>query len=208
MKRTEIIKSLIKEGFTEKTLVKFSDKQINDLSQRILGEGVKMIPKDKQQDVEAAKQNKETFVAYEDDVSEEDKNPCWDGYEQVGMKKKNGKRVPNCVPKVDEGETLDVNEVKSWVNFLIDENLTNFTSKKEIMELVSEKLKDSKPKIPEFMTYDKIKDLGTSVETAPAPVKEPGVKPTRNPTRTPYRPTPGKNPKPKAKGLGEDEKEY
>lgn len=24
--------------------------------------------------------------------------PCWDGYKQVGMKKKNGKMVPNCVP--------------------------------------------------------------------------------------------------------------
>lgn len=27
------------------------------------------------------------------------KNPCWDGYEQIGMKKKDGKEVPNCVPK-------------------------------------------------------------------------------------------------------------
>lgn len=27
------------------------------------------------------------------------KDPCWDGYEQVGMKKKKGKPVPNCVPE-------------------------------------------------------------------------------------------------------------
>lgn len=26
-------------------------------------------------------------------------NPCWDGYEMVGWKNKNGKKVPNCVPK-------------------------------------------------------------------------------------------------------------
>ena len=26
------------------------------------------------------------------------KDPCWKGYKQVGMKKKNGKKVPNCVP--------------------------------------------------------------------------------------------------------------
>jgi hypothetical protein len=26
-------------------------------------------------------------------------DPCWDDYEMVGMKKKNGKEVPNCVPK-------------------------------------------------------------------------------------------------------------
>lgn len=28
-----------------------------------------------------------------------DENPCWDGYEQVGMKDQDGKKVPNCVPK-------------------------------------------------------------------------------------------------------------
>ena len=27
------------------------------------------------------------------------KDPCWDGYEQVGMKQKKGKPVPNCVPE-------------------------------------------------------------------------------------------------------------
>lgn len=30
-------------------------------------------------------------------VKEED--PCWDGYTMVGMKEKNGKKVPNCVPE-------------------------------------------------------------------------------------------------------------
>ena len=29
----------------------------------------------------------------------ETENPCWDTHKQVGMKKKNGKMVPNCVPK-------------------------------------------------------------------------------------------------------------
>ena len=27
------------------------------------------------------------------------KNPCWKGYEMVGMKEKGGRKVPNCVPK-------------------------------------------------------------------------------------------------------------
>ena len=27
------------------------------------------------------------------------KDPCWDDYKMVGMKKKGGKTVPNCVPK-------------------------------------------------------------------------------------------------------------
>ncbi len=31
--------------------------------------------------------------------TERDNDPCWETYEQVGMKTKNGKQVPNCVPK-------------------------------------------------------------------------------------------------------------
>lgn len=38
----------------------------------------------------------EQFVA---DLSKDaDDDPCWEGYEAVGMKKKRGKMVPNCVP--------------------------------------------------------------------------------------------------------------
>lgn len=29
--------------------------------------------------------------------------PCWDGYVQYGMKMKNGKQVPNCIPQKSEG---------------------------------------------------------------------------------------------------------
>jgi hypothetical protein len=37
----------------------------------------------------------------------EDKGPCWKGYEMVGMKKKAGKPVPNCVPvKEEKGDRL------------------------------------------------------------------------------------------------------
>tara|TARA_R100001443_G_C3327182_1_gene171497 strand:+ start:120 stop:911 length:792 start_codon:yes stop_codon:yes gene_type:complete len=36
----------------------------------------------------------------------EEQGPCWDGYKQVGMKKKGNKMVPNCVP-VGEGVKQD-----------------------------------------------------------------------------------------------------
>ena len=26
-------------------------------------------------------------------------DPCWKGYEAIGTKRKNGRQVPNCVPK-------------------------------------------------------------------------------------------------------------
>jgi hypothetical protein len=45
MKRIELIKKLVKEGMSEKTLANFSDKQIFNLSQRMLGEAsVQTVP--------------------------------------------------------------------------------------------------------------------------------------------------------------------
>lgn len=32
------------------------------------------------------------------------KDPCWKGYKQLGMKDKNGKQVPNCIPEESEIE--------------------------------------------------------------------------------------------------------
>lgn len=31
-------------------------------------------------------------------TAKKDSDPCWEGYEKIGMKMKNGKLVPNCVP--------------------------------------------------------------------------------------------------------------
>jgi hypothetical protein len=39
-------------------------------------------------------------------LSEKD-GPCWKGYEMVGMKMKDGKEVPNCVPLQKEAEQID-----------------------------------------------------------------------------------------------------
>ena len=38
------------------------------------------------------------------DLDEDLKQACWKGYEAVGMKMKNGKKVPNCVPTKEEYE--------------------------------------------------------------------------------------------------------
>lgn len=32
-------------------------------------------------------------------LDKDKEDPCWDGYVKLGHKKKNGKKVPNCVPK-------------------------------------------------------------------------------------------------------------
>ena len=43
----------------------------------------------------------------------EGKGPCWKGYKQVGMKTKNGKKVPNCVPEgyAEDEITVEAEEV-------------------------------------------------------------------------------------------------
>lgn len=39
-----------------------------------------------------------TAAANTAELEKDEDDPCWSGYVQVGMKEKNGKRVPNCVP--------------------------------------------------------------------------------------------------------------
>jgi hypothetical protein len=86
MKRNDIIKSLLNEGFSEKTLLNFNDKQLNDLAVRIFSEETINIPKDDIQSIEAAKKEKKPFVTYEQEVGEELK-----GDQTKIDKNKNGK---------------------------------------------------------------------------------------------------------------------
>lgn len=48
-------------------------------------------------------------------VSEDEEDPCWDGYKQVGMKKKNGKMVPNCVQEARAKQAVAGNKVQKLV---------------------------------------------------------------------------------------------
>ena len=49
-------------------------------------------------------------------IGEDLKDACWKGYEAIGMKNKNGKQVPNCVPKesVDLPSGTDLNEASGY----------------------------------------------------------------------------------------------
>ena len=40
----------------------------------------------------------------------EQQGPCWDGYKQVGMKKKGNKMVPNCVPVDEVAQDKDIKD--------------------------------------------------------------------------------------------------
>lgn len=47
-----------------------------------------------------------TFMVSKRNSINED-SPCWKGYTKIGLKKKNGKMVPNCVPKEDIKECVE-----------------------------------------------------------------------------------------------------
>ena len=86
---------------------------------------------------------------------EELKAPCWDGYEQRGMKTKNGKKVPNCV-KLEEvtlesfGEDEDLSE---WE--LIDERKVDYEAEEALdyqIDQLNTKGKSLLSKLWEFVT--------------------------------------------------------
>ena len=52
------------------------------------------------------------------------KKPCWDGYEQIGTKIKDGKEVPNCVP-LEDIDRLKSKIYESLIN-LEDEDLSDY----------------------------------------------------------------------------------
>ena len=56
------------------------------------------------------------------DILNEAENPCWKGYKQVGMKTKNGKEVPNCVPEsVVKEESLNEASLTISIANIVDE---------------------------------------------------------------------------------------
>jgi hypothetical protein len=59
----------------------------------------KKLPPALKKAIEKKEKNEEASLEEADDKRKDD--PCWKDYKMVGMKKKNGKDVPNCVPKED-----------------------------------------------------------------------------------------------------------
>lgn len=79
MKRQDIISKLMNEGFTEKTLVNLTDKQLHILAERVLSEQyattspVTNVSQTDAKTISTLKQQKRPFVTYEGQVSEEEK---------------------------------------------------------------------------------------------------------------------------------------
>jgi hypothetical protein len=72
----------------------------------------------------------------------EETDPCWDGYKQVGMKKKGGKKVPNCVPEAYTGsEKTSKNKNKPNSRFDATNELVNVYAKDTPGQSVLETIK-------------------------------------------------------------------
>ena len=57
------------------------------------------------------------FIRQEIQQFKEDDDPCWKGYQQIGMKDKDGRQVPNCVP-----ESYDVWNEEKGVGYTLEFN--------------------------------------------------------------------------------------
>lgn len=73
-------------------------------------------------------------------------DPCWKDYEMVGHKMKNGKKVPNCVPKNEEYDVMDADEINGVsIDTIEEKTLTEPEAKKK-----EEVVKSMKKKLPSF----------------------------------------------------------
>jgi hypothetical protein len=197
--RKEFVRKLLSEGFNRSTIIMMSDNELKTLCKTLFNESV-MVKKggetEKTDIANAMKQGK-TIETYE---GKEDVCPICGMKECTCKDKKHGKKTKNIKGKKEN------TELSEWVLSLAESKFTKFTSKKDIMGIINEKvMTTSNPIVPEFMTYDSIissstkekeKERETETPVRERPVRE---RPTEKPkTDDPFSPKPGPNHAPKA----------
>jgi hypothetical protein len=115
------------------------------------------------------------------------KDACWKGYTAVGMKMKNGKKVPNCVPQNEEVEQID--EVS-------DKTLQSYRSKAHT-QIQHYKYAGGKDK-PEASAVLAKREPGMASATAKVIKKDKeriAAQPKREPQKSSYKPLGGRDEK-------------
>ena len=74
---------------------------------------------------------------------------CWSGYKQIGMKKKNGKKVPNCVP-----ESYDIWNDRYWGSQYNTQNQIDAWGVRDYIQLNNLNFYDWEPEPFDFMYFD------------------------------------------------------
>jgi hypothetical protein len=212
MNRAQLIKKLMSEGFTEKTLVKFNDIQLEKFANKVLKEAQTVTttktvynskdPKDVatlNSVLKDPKVDKASIEVKEDEV--------------IPVSKLKAKAKKKAIQK-----KLNLKNLNEFVENAVDSTYHSLVTKGDMVSLIKEKLNESDidlsekqvPRIPEFMSFDSIVSAGEKEapeKDAPgidAPPKEaPDVdKPERDPRRNPFRnpdEQPVVEPRPKAK---------
>lgn len=217
MNREKIVSQLIKEGFSEKTLVRFNDSQLKSLAKKILSEQT-VVPQEPKT-VYDSKDPKQVAA-----LNQALKNPTQ--LKNVEVKEMEGEEeyCEECDCVKSKCGCDHKEEMNEWVKKVIEKNYHAVATKGAILETIKVKIQEKatmipmpgKAKkghngIPEFMTYDSIV-ASTKPEEAPAqpetiPDTPPKEKPPRredDPRRAPFRnpstePVPDVDPKAKAK---------
>jgi hypothetical protein len=173
MKRTELVEKLIKEGFSEKTLVKFSDNQLKQLVSRMLSEEDLMIskkdPQYQQKVVDAKKQNK-TIEAYEElkgnqSKIDKNKNGKIDADDFAILNKEKKGETKEDVSEADMGLTIKGSKSSSSTVFGGTPKKKSTPKKKEVDETEETEVDESLHGIMIGATKEKLKkDLGRDPE--------------------------------------------
>lgn len=203
MKRPELVKKLMNEGLSGKLLSNLTDKQLKDLSERVLSEETLNIPKDDKPSIDQAKKGGQAFVTYEQDS-------VGDGEFKVHMMydPKTGKGYKAEKPEDHERmsklgyvheKPKSVNEVNEWVEGLVKSNYhPEVTTKKEMYEMIGA-LSDSADALGDanrMFSVDEQSPQPSEPDTD-APVREkPTTKPGKPKRENPFEPK--HKPKPKA----------
>jgi hypothetical protein len=95
------------------------------------------------------------------------KDPCWKGYEMVGQKMKNGKKVPNCVPEVKEEKQPPFDKpYKKDTGTVTDKSGAKHTAMSQVKDLArkalkkqAEKMKPMKESLQESRKAEIVKDI-------------------------------------------------
>lgn len=230
MIRSEIIKKLVAEGFSTKTLAIFSDKQLEKLSNKVLSEaGLKVKADDLKSDPTLADKLKDKDVTVVPEGEDERFVSCSSlGVKSPGMCEKNTKKpvqlcsrlgiktpgycyVGDKKPVEKTSASVNLKKLHEFVENTVNKNYHSLTTKAEISELIKEKFNNLSEKemikgLPEFMNEFDMAQPDVKPDVKPAPTKPDTDRPRREKPRHPgQRPVdpnkqPLPNPVPKAKG--------
>jgi hypothetical protein len=197
MKRSETVKKLMSEGFSEKTLVNMSDNELKMLSDRILSEQITTVPGKPAYKVgDKGGSLPPSPKGYSVTIDPTDKKPVAQPMESEvkeelkGNQKKLDKNHNGKIDAQDfkilkgkKKESKEKNkEVNEWVDSLVDSQYYSFTSKNEIIEMITSKINEQYPEIAE---PDTDTEIMPGIDAPPSEDEDPFIDPWDNPNEGP-----------------------